>query len=234
MTQPEPDPSAAIRANDGLEGAKLAAIVLMVVNHVGLALPEPWPTSGHLCGRPCLALFAFVLGARLASRPAGRSGRAAVRLLLWGAVAQVPYLLLVGGVALRLDVLFTLALGAGGVWLMQTGRAWALIPLGAVAALANPWLDGGGLGAAAVVASAALLQRDRPVMGVLAAAACVAASNLIAAPDRLLAAAAVFAGPAIWLAARRLPPPPRLPGWAFYAFYPAHLAVIWLVFGPLG
>jgi hypothetical protein len=71
-------------------------------------------------------------------------------------------------------------------------------------------------------------------MGVLAAAASVAASNLIAAPDRLLAAAAVFVGPAIWLAARRLPPAPRLLGWGFYAFYPAHLALIWLVFGPLG
>jgi len=231
-TRSEPTPSAAEQAHDGLETAKLAAIALMIVNHVGLALPEPWPAIGHLCGRPCLALYAIVLGARLASRPAGRAGRAAVRLLVWGAVAQVPYLLLVGGVALRLDVLFTLALGAGGVWLMQSGRAWALIPLGAVAALANPWLDGGGLGAAAVVASAALVQRDRPVAGALAAAACVAASNTIAAPDRPFAALAVFAAPALLMAARRLPPPPRLPGWAFYGFYPAHLALIWLAFGP--
>lgn len=226
-----PQPASAI-AQDRLDWAKWSAVALMAANHLCLALPAPWPTVGHAVGRPCLALFAVVLASRLAERPEQRVRAAAVRLLVWGVVAQLPYLLLVGGVALRLNVLFTLAMGVGGFWLWRDKRfAWlAAAALGAAAI--NPWLDGGALGAAAVSMAAALTERGRRTEAGLAAATLVAAANLLADPSRAWAAAAVFAAlPILWLS-QRLPRAPRLPGWLFYAFYPAHLALIWLILGP--
>jgi hypothetical protein len=225
----------AARGNDGLDAAKLLAIALMATNHLLLALPQPWPTVGHFAGRPCLALFAFILANRLAAGPPARAGHAARRLLIWGLVALFPYLLLVAGFALRLDVLVTLAAGAAGVWLWRT-RRWAwLALLAAATALLSPWLDGGALGAAAVLAGAILIERGRLRTAAVVVAGPVCAANLITSPDRPLAALLVLSAlPMLVLArlvGRRIP---RAPGWIFYAFYPAHLLVIWLVFGPYG
>jgi hypothetical protein len=225
--------SPVVVAKDGLDAAKFAAIALMVANHLLLALPAPWPAIGHFAGRPCVALFAFILASRLATGGPERALRSLRRLLIWGVIAQPVYLLLVGGVALRLDVLFTLAAGAGGVWLWRTRRRLWLVPLGAALALANPWLDGGALGAAAVVACAILIERGRPWAAASVAALLVAASNLWLSPDQPPAAAAAFmAVPILAVGARIGRWVPRLPGWAFYAFYPAHLLAIWLAFGP--
>jgi hypothetical protein len=35
----------------------------------------------------------------------------------------------------------------------------------------------------------------------------------------------------IWLSPRLAGITPRVPSWLFYAFYPAHLLAIWLMFG---
>jgi hypothetical protein len=227
--------SIAVRSNDHLDAVKLAAIGLMAANHLMLALPQPWPDIGHLLGRPCLALFAFILATRLANAWTPGVAKTTRRLLIWGVVALPPYLLLVGGVALRLDVLFTLAAGAGGFWLWRDRRWLALGLLALALAGLNPWLDGGALGAAAVTVAAIFAHHGRPARAAVAAALLVALSNLIASSAQPLAAAAVLAALPILGLLRPLGRlTPRLPGWLFYAFYPVHLLAIWLVLGPYG
>ena len=220
-------------ANDGLDAVKIIAMALMAANHALLALPAPWPDIGHLSGRPCLVMFTWLLATRLARGSDDRAVRTLQRLLVWGIVAQPIYLLLVGGVALRLDVLFTLALGVGGLVLWRSGRRIALAMLTVLALAASPWLDGGGFTATAVGVGAVLQARGRPVGALRAVVGLVCAANLLSAPDRPMALLGVIAAIPLILVSRPMGTlVPRLPGWMFYAFYPVHLAIIWLVFGP--
>lgn len=215
------------------EAAKYVALVLMVANHLLLAFPDPWRTAGHLLGRPCVALFAFILASRLAEGGPDRARRAFVWLAIWGAVAQPVYYALTGMLVIRADVLFTLALGVGAVWLIEK-RWW--IALGGVAmfaAFADRWLDGGALTAAAMAGAFILWRRGQTTLAIWTATGLMAVQNLWASPHEPWAAAAVFAAPLILLLSPYLSRvAPRAPRWAFYAFYPAHLLVIFLVFGP--
>jgi hypothetical protein len=218
-------------ASDRLEVAKWAALALMTLNHVLLALPAPWPEIGHLAGRPCVALFSWILAVRLAEQPDGRPGRAFRRLLIWAVAAEPVYYALVGRLVIRGDILFALAAGAGLIWLVQR-RRWALaLAAGAALILANPWLEGGALGAFGLLAG--FLSARRSTLGAAwTIAGFAVVQNLVAAPGLPWAAAAVLAAPLIITATARLPTVlPRLPGWAFYAYYPAHLLVVLLVFG---
>ena len=214
------------------EAAKWAALALMTVNHVLLALPAPWPAIGHLAGRPCVPLFCWILAVRLAEDPGARSGRAFRRLLIWALVAAPVYYALVGRLVIRGDILFALAAGVGLVWLLQ--RRWfvaaAVAAVGLV--LADRWIEGGALAAFALPAGVFAARRSA-----LAAAGVTVlfgvAQNLWVSPDLPLAAVAVLGAPVIAFLALHLPfSALRLPGWAFYAYYPAHLLVILLVFGP--
>ena len=60
---------------DGLEAAKLAAILLMVADHTLYAIPEPWRSVGYLLGRPCIPIFVFIIATRLAQATPERSLR---------------------------------------------------------------------------------------------------------------------------------------------------------------
>ncbi len=216
-----------------LEAAKYAAIALMVANHLMLALGEPWRTVGHLLGRPCVTLFVFILASRMAAGGPDRARRAFIWLAIWAVVTEPVYYALTGMLVIRADVLFTLALGAGAVWLIEK-RWW--IPLAAVvlgAGLADRWLDGGALAVAAMAAAFALLRKGHMTLAIWTVAGLMAVQNLWAAPQTPWAAVAVFAAPLIlmlspWVSGAW----PRLPRWAFYAFYPAHLLLIFLIFGP--
>ena len=163
-----------------------------------------------------------------------RSGRAFVRLALWGLIALPIYYGLVGRLVIRADILITLAAGVGLVWLIQR-RLWLPAAGAAVAvAAAGPWLDGGALSALAVPVGY-LLARHRPAFAPWGVAVMAAAANLWGSPHLLQAAALVLVAPLILMAAGRLGRwAPRGPGILFYVYYPAHLLLILVVLGPYG
>jgi hypothetical protein len=233
---PQASPPQSVHANDGLDAAKIAAIVLMTINHVLLAWPEPWPVIGYLAGRPCVPIFAFIMLARLADGPPQRAERMLGRLCVWALIAQVPYYLLTSGWGMRANILVTLAIGAALIvlWQRRATTPWVLVPIAAIAIalpFADRWLDGGALMPVAQLIGLMIYRRNADLA--LAIVTVVAAlHNLVSTPSMPLAAlTTLIAALLVWGSPRLASIAPRVPSWLFYAFYPAHLAAIWLLFG---
>jgi hypothetical protein len=220
-------------AHERLEPVKWIAIILMSVDHVLIAFPDPWAHAGYLAGRPCVALFSWILVSRLATGGPALSGRLVRRLLLWGLIAQPIYWMLTRNLAFRLDVLFTLAGGAALVWLLERRRYGLAAGVGLLCVCAWPWLDGGGLAPIAMAAAWLLLARGRLWVGLAVITATSAAHNAWVMPGYWPAVAAVLVSPLLVVGIMALAPRvPRLPRWMFYAYYPVHLALILLILGP--
>jgi hypothetical protein len=235
-TVSSPGPSRPVHANDGLDAAKIAAIILMTANHVLLAWPQHIAIFGHLAGRLCVPVFAFIMLTRLAEGSPQRAERMLVRLCAWALIAQVPYYLLTSGWSPRANILVTLAIGALLIWLWQQRVAtrWVFLPIAAIAfglPFADRWLDGGALIPVAQLLGFMLYRRSPDVA--LAIIVVVAAGhNLVSMPWMpLVAVTTLIAAPLIWLSPRLAGVTPRVPSWLFYAFYAAHLLAIWLLFG---
>ena len=219
-------------SGNSLEFAKLAAIVLMTVNHVTDALPDPWLHLGYFVSRPCIPLFCSIVVVRLADGPAGRLTRAIRRLLIWGAIAQPIYTAQSVAIALRLDVLFTLAAGLALIWLLRRGRYGTCAAACLALVFADRFFDGGALTPLAMMLGFLLMRRSVwAAIALMTLAAAVA--DFISVPGFALGALGVIFAPfLIGLSMRLRDTTPRLPMQAFYAYYPAHLLAIYVIFGP--
>jgi hypothetical protein len=216
---------------DGLEAAKLAAIVLMVADHVLYALPEPWRSTGYLIGRPCIPIFVFVIVTRLAQGGPERSARMLVRLLLWGVVAQPIYYWLGGGFSLKLNVLLTLAIAVGLTYCVNTKRYFWAAAIVAPLPFVLDLLDGAATPLA--MAAGCLLFRRSQTAALSLVVLAATIENLLSPPlDWAGAAATLAAVPIILLSPILTARVPRLPGIVFYAFYPLHLLAVLLLLGP--
>jgi hypothetical protein len=212
------------RIHDGaLEALKWIAVVAMVLDHANkyvLQREYEWMVS---VGRVAFPLFALVLAYKLslAADPAGAAWRAARRLLVVGLIATAPFIA-AGHIAASwwwpLNVMFTLAAGAAMVSLVERGLPYAALGV----FISTGWL-------AEFFWPGSLLL--------------LCAYRLFTRPSELWAALAIFAmgglslingshwavvGVILFLLAASVPArfqAPRLK-WFFYAFYPAHFAVI--------
>jgi hypothetical protein len=153
------------------------------------------------------------------------------RLLVWALVTQPIYAALTAEMGVRLNVLFSLAAGAALVILLRQRRhIWVGVAAAALIAV-NQFLDGGAPAPLALAAAYACRRRP-PVMMVLVTLA-AAINAWVKTPEVPGAWVTVWIAPLLLVASPRVAALlPRAPRWAFYAFYPAHLAVIWLVAGP--
>lgn len=205
-----------------LEALKWLALALMVLDHVNTFLfDRAWPWA-YQAGRLVAPIFAFVLAYHLAQPAAEASGapvRVMRRLALWGGVASVPFVALIGR-PLPLNILFTLLFGVAFVHaLRQPGRGWH-------AAAWTVFVLGGALGeflhpALLMFAAAWAFCRQPDAMRLGLWIAGVAL--LFPVNENLHALGAV----PLLLSARwidlRVPRVRHL----FYLVYPAHLAVLW-------
>jgi hypothetical protein len=223
-------PASSAATDDGLDAAKIAAMGLMAVNHVLMAFPPPWPYWGYLIGRPCIPIFAYILAVRLAQGPLERNSRILLRLFVWGVVAQPIYYALVGALTLRLNILFTLAAGTGLVFLLRKQLYLPLVAGALILLIGYLWIDGGAFVPMGIVFAYALYERSPNAA--LAAVAFAAAAAILLAGGSAGALAVLGAPLLILLSPRCASFVPRVPGWVFYVFYPAHLAAIWIIFGP--
>jgi hypothetical protein len=217
--------------NDGLEAAKLLAIVLMVADHVLYALPEPWQSTGYLIGRPCIPIFVFIIVTRLSQGGPERSARMLARLLVWGVVAQPIYHWLGDDFTLKLNVLLTLAIGVALTWCIGTARYFWAVLIVAPLPFVFDHLDGAAIPLA--MAAGCLLFRRSPAAALALVILAATTENLLSPPlDWAGAAATLAAAPIVLLSPSLAARVPRLPGIVFYAVYPLHLLVILLLLGP--
>ncbi len=218
-------------SDDGLDGAKIAAIVLMAANHVLLAWPLPWSYWGYVLGRSCVPLFTTIMVARLAAGGPERARRMLWWLCITAVLTQPIYFAVTAHWPMRANVLVALAAGVGLIELIRREYYLTLaIAIAAVLAL-HPWLDPGATAPIGMAAAYVLWGRSR-VAGVAIICVLAALSDFYVASYYPLAALGVLGTPLFLLASPHVADlTPHLPRWTFYAFYPAHLFAIWLAYG---
>jgi hypothetical protein len=201
-----------------LEAIKWLALALMVLDHVDAFVFHRELTWACALGRLVFPLFAFVLGYHMSRADALRSGvypRVLSRLLLFGAVAQVPHGLLTHAAfgLFPLNVLATFAVAVGVMWLWEVGlQVGALFVFVAL----SPLVEYGYPGVATCLTVWWLYRWPSTVAAV---AMLFAWASLVFINGSQLA---IWAIPLLLLASRLDVMVPRL-RWAFYGFYPAHL-----------
>ena len=214
-----------------VEALKWLALALMTGDHVNKYLFNGTLPFLFEAGRLALPIFVFVLAYNLARPGAFERGaytRTMKRLAVFGAVASLPFIAL-GGLAAGwwpLNVLFTLLVVTACAYLVEQGRPLHLVGAGLV------FLVGGGLveywWPAVAFGLAVWSYRKRPTWAA-AAVALLACAALWFINRNLWALASL---PLLLVASRVDLPMPRL-RWAFYAYYPLHLAALWLIRIPM-
>lgn len=216
-----------------LSAAKWLALVLMVIDHTNHYLFGGAVQWMYAMGRVSMPLFAFVLGYNLA-RPgmlaSGGYRRLALRLAVFGLLSMAPFIALnkqlLGG-WWPLNMMFTLLIAVLTAWLIDLHRPWSSIAAWLVLAwggtLGEYWWPAIGL---CLCVWAYQRQPSRAlVAGFLACLVLLwsANSNLWA-----LAAVPVLFALQWWTVVL-----PRAQ-WVFYAFYPLHLALLWMILAAKG
>lgn len=209
---------ASIRLSDGvLEWLKWLALLLMTGDHVNKALYSSELPLLSQAARVCFPIFAMVLVYNLC-RPGVDAARAIRRLLLVGVIAQPFHALAFGGF-FPLNVLFTFALGL--FLCFSRSRLWSLLAFG----VGGLFVDYQWFGLALVVALFLFFRAPPyrwfwPAVGVGIALASLEVIN-----GNWWALMAV---PVVLLAVKGRASLPRW-RWAFYVYYPAHLAALALL-----
>lgn len=218
-------------SNGTIEALKWLGLVLMTGDHVNKYLFNATIPGLFEAGRLCLPIFIVVLAYNLARPGAMERGayiRTIQRLALFGSVASIPFIALGGLVAgwWPFNVLFTLLIITAMAYLVEQGGAVNLTAAGVV------FLIGG---------SSVEYWWPAVALG-LAAWSYFKRPSLPAATAALLSCAALWLINGNWWAMAALPllllascldlRMPRL-RWVFYAYYPLHLAALWLIRIPM-
>lgn len=214
-----------------IEAVKWLALVLMIGDHINKYLLNdtiPWLYNA---GRLATPLFMFVLAYNLARPGAMVRGvyrRAMQRLAIFGALAS-PAFLALGGLLhgwWPLNILFTLFVLTATLRLLEIGTLQGYISAVAVFALGGCMVEFWWPAVAFGVGIWSYTKRPSLPALILAIASCAALGYMNGNQWALAALLIMAAAPIVKLRCPRL-------RWFFYAFYPAHLTLIWLARIPL-
>ncbi|MFJ3465750.1 TraX family protein [Achromobacter spanius] len=214
-------------ANGTLEGLKLLALALMTIDHINKYLFKGASVTMFNMGRLAFPIFAFVLAYNLARPGAlhnGSTWRILKRLAGFGVLAS-PVFIALGGLIdgwWPLNIMLTFALGVGVVALSAAGGIGNIFAAGAAfvvgGALVEFWWPG------VAVFFLAWSYCRWPTLAHLLLLT-LASASLVIINGNYWAVAAV----PVVMAARYVDLPIARHRFLFYAYYPAHLAAIWLV-----
>lgn len=218
----------ALLSDGALTALKLVAALLMVGDHVNRFLLSDWSVALYSAGRLVMPIFGILLALNLSRTSALQSGasvRTMRRLLIYGAIATVPYVLL-GAPAiglLPLNILFTLAAAAAVIVCLESDAPhsrWAATGVFVIGGLlAEFWWP-----ALGVVVGVWLMRTHRPKVGLALFVSGMLLLCLINGNAWALASI-----PVIGLASRFHWQSRWRGRTFFYAFYPLHLALIYVV-----
>lgn len=213
-----------VRVTSGsLEAIKWFALACMVVDHVNAVFfARQLPEWAAIVGRVSFPLFALVFAFNLA-RPGGDRWRVAHRLVIAGALAQPFFAFCFGTVygVWPLNIMFLFAFVVGIVGLLEVDKTLPAFALGIVGGLL---VEYGFPGVLLCVVAWAHFRRPS-VDTVIALVASLGWLCLYNGNAYALLALPLF-GLGLWL-----PLSLGRSRWAFYAFYPAHLALLVLLAG---
>lgn len=216
-----------VLTSGAVELLKWLALALMTLDHINKHLLHASVPAIFALGRVAMPLFALTLAYNLARPGALQRGvysRVAKRLALVGAVSSAPFIAL-GGLSWGwwpLNIMAMFLASTCVMYFWEKGGTWGAV--GAIAAFSI----GGGLvefwwpGAALCVSAWRYFKRP----SLAALCICVGSTASLYAINKNHWALAAF--PLLLLASTIKPKLPRLPN-VFYAYYPAHLVVIWLL-----
>lgn len=216
--------SRVVMADGGMEAIKWLALVLMTLDHINKYLLQSQVEWMFSVGRVVMPLFSCVLAYNLA-RPVTRSDASGTGAALSAAkrIACVALISAPVSWALNgpwpLNILFMLAGSAWVISLLQKRRAfmaWTVAILSG--SLVEFWWP-----AIGATVAAWYFFKCASWQALAAWIACLWVLTLV--NGNLWAFGAV---PVIWLVGRR-PIKISRQKWFFYGFYPAHLAIIWMV-----
>lgn len=218
-------------ANGTIEALKWLALVLMIGDHINKYLLNDTVAWLYDAGRMAMPLFMFVLAYNLARPGALESGaycRAMIRLAVFGALAS-PAFLVLGGLVngwWPLNILFTLFVLTAALRLLEMGRLQGYLAAGLVFALGGSLVEFWWPALAFGVAIWSYTKQPSMPALILAFSSCAALGFINGNQWALASILILLIAPYVAL------PCPRL-RWFFYAFYPAHLTLIWLARIPL-
>lgn len=211
-----------------LNALKWLAVASMIVDHTNAYLFENASATAQAFGRLAFPLFAFVLGYNLARTPPQRFEALAKRLALFGLISQPFYGLMVND-PWRFNIFFTFLVAIGLVALLK--RAPDKRSIAAAIALfvvSGFFVDFHWYGTALAVAAYFFASR-KDVAGLLGLLAALTMLTLYLFLQIGWPALVTLVTLPLAYGVRDLRSSlPRL-RWAFYAIYPAHIAI--LVFG---
>jgi hypothetical protein len=220
------------RFDFGREILKIIAIATMVIDHIGKIL-YPDLLLLQIIGRLSFPIFAYliVLGIESTKKPR----KYMITLLFFALISQVPYFLAFGIQPFeRLNILFSLFLSAMTIYFYNKKSPLAFVPL-----LLSFILMTEGSYYVVLTAVGMKLLKDNPKLGVLALFALNIQFLFIPDLETQIQILALFAVPLIflhiknWLKKEILIPENSLAysirKYAFYVFYPLHLALLFLI-----
>ena len=206
-------------SNGAVESLKWLALLAMVVDHVNAVFfSRELGELATVIGRLAMPLFSVVLGYNLA-RPGADLARCLRRLLLFGALALPAHAYLFAQVGgwWPLNIMLTFAVAVGTLLLLERRDGWgALLVFVGGGGLVEYWWPGVGL----VLVSYGIARGGLTPWRLFALAWIVPGLCFVSGSPW-----ALLAFPVIGLASLVAVPLPRL-RWAFWWFYPAHLAAL--------
>lgn len=216
------DPFRIVLSDGAVEGLKWLALSLMLVDHVNKFLFKGTLPAAFEIGRLVVPLFGFVLAYNLA-RPSTSQDtylRTARRLAAFGLLASPMYGAMVEWWSF--NIMFTLLVAVIAMWLLNRGGWRDQLAAAAVVAVGGAFVEFWWPAVLSCLAAWAFCKK--PSLNRLALWT-IAVASLGLVNHNLWALAAL---PVIFLAQPIKIRIPRLK-WLFYATYPAHLAVLFVL-----
>ncbi|PWF55358.1 TraX family protein [Massilia glaciei] len=214
-----------------LEAFKWIALISMTGDHVNKYLFNGTHDWLFYCGRSALPLFVFVLAYNLA-RP-GAKVRGAYHRTIWRLVVvgglTTPVFIGLGGLVAGwwpLNIMFTLAAVAVMLLLAERRTVAGYVCAAGVSLAAGALVEFGWSALALGLAVWIYCWRRSWMAMALAAAAFAGLWHVNGNPWALVAVPIVLGASGVGLNVSRL-------RWVFYAYYPAHLFVLWLIRIPM-